>query len=64
MEIAASREAKSLVLSAAMRLARLWQQQGPKEDARDLLNPVYHCFTEGFGTQDLKDVGALLDGLS
>ncbi len=44
-------------------LARLWQQQGKRDEARALLSPVYDWFTEGFDTQDLKDAKALLEAL-
>ena len=64
MKIARQQEAKSLELRAAMSLARLWQQQGKQEEARDLLAPVYNWFTEGFDTQDLKDAKVLLAELS
>ena len=47
-----------------MSLARLWQQQSKKAEARELLAPVYNWFTEGFDTQDLKDAKALLEGLT
>ena len=62
--IARSMEAKFFELHAATSLARLWQQQGKKEEARDLLAPVYNWFTEGFDTADLKDAKALLDQLA
>ena len=45
--------AKSLELRAAMSLARLWQQQGKRAEAYELLAPVYDWFTEGFDTADL-----------
>ena len=47
-----------------MSLARLWQQQGKQAKARELLVPVYNWFTEGFGTQDLKDARALWELLA
>jgi predicted ATPase/class 3 adenylate cyclase len=55
--------AKSLELRAATSLARLWVDHGKRAEARDLLAPVYDWFTEGFETQDLKDVRALLEEL-
>jgi len=61
--IAQSQQAKSLELRAATSLARLWQQQGKRQEAHDLLAPVYHWFTEGFDTADLKDTKTLLDEL-
>jgi predicted ATPase len=42
-------------------MARLWRGQGKREQARDLLAPIYGCFTEGFNTLDLKQAKALLD---
>jgi class 3 adenylate cyclase/predicted ATPase len=56
--------ARSLELRAATSLARLWQQQGRKEEAHALLAPVYDWFTEGFDTRDLKDAKVLLDELT
>ena len=56
--------AKSLELRAAMSLSRLWQQQGKKREARQLLAEIYGWFTEGFDTADLKDAKILLDELS
>jgi predicted ATPase len=61
--IAQSQSAKSWELRAATSLARLWQQQGKRQEAHDLLAPVYEWFTEGFDTADLKDAKALLDEL-
>jgi len=46
-----------------MSLSRLWQQQGRKEEARQMLSEVYTWFTEGFETTDLQDAKALLDEL-
>jgi predicted ATPase len=43
-----------------MSLARLWQQQGKKEDARRMLTEIYNWFTEGFDTKDLQEAKALL----
>jgi predicted ATPase len=48
---------------AAMSMARLWRDQGKRDEARDLLAPVYGWFTEGFDTLDLKEAKALLDTL-
>jgi predicted ATPase len=48
----------------ATSLARLWQQQGKRQDAYELLAPVYEWFTEGFDTVDLKEAKALLEALS
>jgi predicted ATPase len=64
IRIAQSQRAKSWELRAATSLARLWQQQGTRQEAHDLLAPVYNWFTEGFDTVDLKDAKALLDELA
>ena len=50
-------------LRAATSLARLWQSQDKRQDAYDLLAPVYSWFTEGFDTADLLKARALLDEL-
>ena len=47
-----------------MSLARLWQQQGKRTEAYDLLAPIYGWFTEGFDTVDLQEAKALLDALA
>ncbi len=64
LDIARNQQAKSLELRAATSLARLWQQQGKRQEAHDLLAPVYGWFTEGFDTADLIDAKARLDELS
>jgi predicted ATPase len=46
-----------------MSLARLWQQQGRRTEARALLAPIYGWFTEGFDTADLQEARALLEAL-
>jgi len=60
LEIARRQEAKTFELRAATSLARLWQCQGKRDAARDLLTPVYEWFTEGCGTRDLIEAKALL----
>jgi predicted ATPase len=62
--VARSQSAKSWELRTSTSLARLWQQQGKRKEAHDLLAPVYDWFTEGFDTKDLKEARALLDELS
>jgi predicted ATPase len=46
-----------------MSLARLWQQQGKKDKARQMLAEIYNWFTEGFDTADLQEAKALLENL-
>jgi predicted ATPase len=64
LDVARRQEAKSLELRAAMSLARLWQQQGKRGAARELLAPIYDWFTEGFDTADWQDAKTLLDALA
>jgi class 3 adenylate cyclase/predicted ATPase len=64
LAIARRQQAKSWELRAAMSLARLWQQQGQRDEARDLLTPLYGWFTEGFDTDDLQVAKGLLDALA
>jgi predicted ATPase len=63
IEIAQRQQAKSLELRAATSLARLWQQQGKTDNARQMLTEVYGWFTEGFDTNDLQAAQALLGEL-
>jgi predicted ATPase len=62
--LARAQHAKSWELRAAMSMARLWRDQGKRQQAHDLLAPVYGWFTEGFDTLDLKQTKGLLDELS
>jgi predicted ATPase len=64
IEIARKQQAKLWELRATMSLARLWQQQGKKKQARQMLAEIYGWFTEGFNTVDLKEAKALLAKLS
>jgi predicted ATPase len=64
IEIARSQQTRSFELRAAMSMARLWRDQGKRDEARELLAPVYGWFTEGFDTRDLKEAKSLLDELS
>jgi hypothetical protein len=60
LDIARAQEAKPFELRGATSLARLWQRQGKRAEARALLAPVYAWFTQGFDTGDLVDAKALL----
>ena len=64
LEIARGQEAKSLELRTAMSYARLLEKREQRDEARNLLAPIYYGFTEGQGTQDLKDAKALLAELA
>jgi predicted ATPase len=64
LAVARKQQAKSWELRAAMSMARIWRDQGRRQQARDLLVPVYSSFTEGFDMLDLKQTKALLDELA
>ena len=64
LAVARQQQAKSWELRAAMSMARLWRDQGKRDEARELLAPVYGWFTEGFDTLDLKEAKALLEELA
>ena len=64
LEVARAQQAKSWELRAATSMARLWREQGKRDEARELLAPVYGWFTEGFDTRDLKEAKVLLDNLA
>jgi predicted ATPase len=64
VDIARHQQAKALELRAGMSLSRLWQQQGKKAEAQQLLAEIYGRFTEGFDTKDLQEAKALLAELS
>jgi predicted ATPase/class 3 adenylate cyclase len=63
LQVARRQHAKSLELRAAMSMSRLWQRQGKRAEAKNLLAGVYGWFTEGFNTADLKQAKALLEEL-
>jgi predicted ATPase len=64
LAVARQQQTKSWELRAATSMARLWRDQGKRQQARGLLAPVYGWFTEGFDTVDLKQAKALLDELA
>src|SRR5579863_73301 len=64
LAVARAQQAKSWELRAAMSIARLYRDQGKRQQARDLLAPVYGWFSEGFDTLDLKEAKGLLAELS
>ena len=59
--MARRQQAKSLELRVAMSLSRLWQRQGKRAEAHQVLAEVYQWFTEGFETADLQAARALLE---
>jgi predicted ATPase len=64
LAVAREQQAKCWELRAAMSMARLWRDQRKRQEARELLAPVYGWFTEGFDTLDLKEAKTLLDELA
>ena len=64
LAVARRQQARFWELRAAISVARLWRNEGKRNEARDLLAPVYGWFTEGFNTSDLQEAKALLDGLA
>jgi predicted ATPase len=64
LAVASRQQAKSWELRAAVSLSHLWQQQGKRAEARQLLAEAYGWFTEGFDTADLQEAKALLEELS
>jgi len=63
LDVARRQQAKSWELRTALSLSRLWQQQGKRAEAYELLAPIYGWFTEGFDTADLRDARTLLAAL-
>jgi predicted ATPase len=64
--LTAAREqgSRGFELRGAVSLAHLLSAQGRRDEAGDLLAPVYAWFTEGFDTPDLKEAKALLKALN
>jgi predicted ATPase len=63
IDVARHQQAKSLELRTVMSLSRLWQRQGKKDEARQMLADIYGWFTEGFDTKDLREAKQLLEEL-
>jgi predicted ATPase len=64
LALARRQEAKAPELRATKSLIRLWQHQGRRAEAYELLAPIYGWFTEGFETTDPQEAKALLEELS
>jgi len=62
--IARTQSARLFELRASVSLARLWRDQGKRDEAHALLAPIHGWFTEGFDRPDLMDAKALLDELA
>jgi class 3 adenylate cyclase len=63
LDWARRQQAKSWELRTSTSLARLWQQQGKRHEARNTLSEIYNWFTEGFDTKDLQEAKTLLEEL-
>jgi predicted ATPase len=64
LEIARQQQARSWELRGAISMARLWRDEGKRDEAHDLLASIYSWFSEGFDTHDLKEAKALIDALA
>ena len=63
--MARRQQARSLELRAAVSLGGpLWQRQGKRRLAHEMLGKIYRCFSEGFDTADLRDARTLLAELA
>jgi adenylate cyclase len=59
--VARRQQARALELRTALSLSRLWQQQGQRDQARQVLTEIYGWFTEGFATPDLQEARMWLE---
>jgi predicted ATPase len=64
VDVGSRQEAKLWELRATVSLASLYADVGRRNEAYEMLAPVYGWFTEGFETSDLKQAKALLDELA
>ena len=64
IEIARRQQTKSLEMRAVRSLSGLWQRQGKRKDARQMLVEVYDWFAEGSDTADLQEAKALIEELA
>jgi predicted ATPase len=64
VKVAREQKAKAWELRACMSLARIYKNRGQQQEARQFLSQIYHEFTEGFDTMDLREAKELLDELS
>ena len=64
MAVAHGQQARLSELRAAVALADLWHQQDRRDEAYDLVAPLYGWFTEGLQIADLRAAAALLDRLA
>ncbi len=64
IDTARRQQSRAWELRAATSLARLWQRQARREEARTALAAIYGTYSEGFATPDLRDAAALLETLT
>ena len=64
IDMARDQQAKSLELRAVMSLSRLWQTQGKRAEAYQMLAEIYGWFSEGFETPDVREAKSLLATLA
>jgi class 3 adenylate cyclase/tetratricopeptide (TPR) repeat protein len=64
IDFARKQQAKSWELRTSTTLAEILAERGDRQQAIELLAPVYNWFTEGFDTYDLKQAKKLLDQLA
>jgi predicted ATPase len=64
LQTAQKQGARFWELRAATSAARLWRDQGMRTEARNLLAPIYGCFTQRFDITDVKEAAALLAELA
>ena len=64
MAVARRQQARLSELRAAVALASLWCERGRRDDAYNLVSPLYAWFTEGLDTADLRAAATLLDQLA
>ena len=63
IDLARHHSDRLLELRATTSLARLWQLEDRRSEARQMLGEIYGWFTEGFDTRDLREAKALLEEL-
>jgi tetratricopeptide (TPR) repeat protein len=64
IETARRQRSRAWELRSTMSMARLWERQGRRAEARQALAAIYGSYTEGLTTPDLVDAKALLDTLA
>ncbi len=63
LKITRLQQSRGLELRAATSLARLYLHEGDQQQAREVLEPVYASFSEGFDTADQRAARSLLESM-